>query len=200
MKYFYFIFIFQFVFISRAQDTREVKTFFSHTEKISEQYYVLKKDKKIKHGQYYSFYENSRIKTIGNYSFGRKMGKWIDYDDEGNLLRIKTYENGQQVGFDIENICDNLIFRKISLENNDTSYQYSLSFHLLIDEKVFNENLILTIEIDDSCNLKLIDVNPKITASLISVIKEELNKIEMKIKDCNIGCKLKSMVMPIMIK
>jgi len=55
-------------------------------------------NKRIKHGDYKSYYENGQIWTQGIYKNGIKNGKWVEYDENGNTLREGNFKDGKEDG------------------------------------------------------------------------------------------------------
>jgi antitoxin component YwqK of YwqJK toxin-antitoxin module len=50
-----------------------------------------------KHGPYFYYYENGKLKTSGQYSNDQMHGEWKYYDDKGKLIKTETYNNGKLV-------------------------------------------------------------------------------------------------------
>lgn len=88
-----------------AQETRFV--FKKLNGKVFEEYYVIKENKKIKHGQYVkytlsSFDEGKNLWLLnegiimllesGNYNYGRKQGIWTDYAYNNKISEIYNYD------------------------------------------------------------------------------------------------------------
>jgi len=46
------------------------------------------------HGTYVSFYENGQKKEEGQYRNNKKHGRWIKYDEKGNITEEVTYADG----------------------------------------------------------------------------------------------------------
>lgn len=69
-------------------------------------------------GIYKEFYENGNIKTKGVYCwFGFKIGKWYNYDVNGNIIKVEDTDKGFSFSTnDIFLFAEN---RKISLEKKD---------------------------------------------------------------------------------
>ena len=63
------------------------------------EYYVLKKDKTIKHGPYKSTWVNGNPRQAGFYHMGRKDSLWIYYNRLKAIVGSRGYyENGKKVG------------------------------------------------------------------------------------------------------
>ncbi|HPD65660.1 MAG TPA: hypothetical protein P5050_07100 [Bacteroidia bacterium] len=50
-----------------------------------------------KHGPYFYYYENGKLKIQGNYKYDKKHGTWLYYDDKGNLLKTEEYKDGELI-------------------------------------------------------------------------------------------------------
>ena len=72
--------------------TKKVTKKISKSEK--EAYYVLKSDKKVKHGPYQLMGTDGKIRTSGNYVQGLKDGKWIKYRPNGYVAKVEHYKEG----------------------------------------------------------------------------------------------------------
>jgi hypothetical protein len=51
----------------------------------------------VNHGEYYEWYQTDKIALTGKYEQGKKTGRWIEYDPEGNKVSDKYYEEGKEV-------------------------------------------------------------------------------------------------------
>ena len=84
------------IFLS-AQKTKLKETYFYNSSQVSKAYFVLKKNKLIKHGPYKSYFENGKIKETGIYEFNLKVGDWTEFNNYGVPKKYKTYEKGKLV-------------------------------------------------------------------------------------------------------
>lgn len=67
----------------------------------TEDYYVLKNKKKVKHGQYIKFQEYFLTKIpieIGFYDYGIKVSEWYYFYSNGALKSFGSYNNGKKFG------------------------------------------------------------------------------------------------------
>ena len=62
------------------------------------EYYVLKKDKTIKHGPYKSTWVNGIPRQEGFYTFGKKDSLWVYYNRKAIVASRGYYEDGKKVG------------------------------------------------------------------------------------------------------
>lgn len=77
-----------------AQETMAVKN-----KKTNEVYFVLKSDKKTKHGKYQKFNDDKKIIVEGYYKDGKKDSIWIQYQSNGNQLSSKgNYLLNEKIG------------------------------------------------------------------------------------------------------
>ncbi len=47
----------------------------------------------LKHGPYFFYFENGKIKISGQYKDDKKQGEWKYYDEQGNLKKTEKYES-----------------------------------------------------------------------------------------------------------
>ena len=73
---------------------------------LTEIYFVLKEDKKIKHGQYIKYFKDALLREsiieVGFYENGDKVGKWYSCYPNGQLWHETNYVNGSIHGLSIE--------------------------------------------------------------------------------------------------
>ena len=67
-------------------------------------FYLDEDNKRVKHGYYYLLLatgdgspHTDGIVIEGNYKAGEKVGKWVEYDEEGNITDEDIWENGECV-------------------------------------------------------------------------------------------------------
>ncbi len=84
------------IFLS-AQKTKLKEIYFYNSSQVSKAYFVLKRNKLIKHGVYKSYFENGKIKETGIYDFNLKVGDWTAFNHYGLPKKYKTYEKGKLV-------------------------------------------------------------------------------------------------------
>lgn len=66
---------------------------------VVEEYYVIKKDRDVKQGEYKKMYEDGRVIETGFYKKNLKDSLWIFYAKNGvDTLNSGFYNNGRQVG------------------------------------------------------------------------------------------------------
>ncbi len=84
-----------------AQETVKIvdATKKSYTKEI---YYVLKKDKSVKHGPYQKFGYKDRLEITGYYKNGEKDSLWTEYRYDGIPLSQNHYQDGHLHGLSIK--------------------------------------------------------------------------------------------------
>jgi hypothetical protein len=76
-----------------AQETVEKRN--SLTNKVTEKFFVLKDNETIKHGIYEALYRKRAVIANGNYTMGKKMGRWLFYNPNGVILQVYDYDNNR---------------------------------------------------------------------------------------------------------
>ncbi len=51
----------------------------------------------VNEGKYLEWYPNEKIAIIGEYHLGKKIGRWLEYDPQGNKVSDKFYEDGKEI-------------------------------------------------------------------------------------------------------
>ena len=51
----------------------------------------------IFHGKYYTYYDNGKVRSIGNYNRGKKSGLWTQFHQNGNQINYGEYRNDKPV-------------------------------------------------------------------------------------------------------
>ncbi|MEZ4888747.1 MAG: energy transducer TonB [Chitinophagales bacterium] len=114
MKYLFFallLFPFNEAF---AQKTKFKRVTFGKTKNVKEEYHVLKKDKKIKQGEYTSYHFNGNVKETGQYLNDQKDGKWLVYHKDGSLSEVQHYQLGQKLEIEEQPLKENFIPKRFS--------------------------------------------------------------------------------------
>jgi hypothetical protein len=52
----------------------------------------------VNHGRYVQKHRNGQIALEGEFEEGRKQGRWIQYDEAGNRVAERSFENGVETG------------------------------------------------------------------------------------------------------
>ena len=92
----YFIIAISFLFCglaARAQDTVARENLLSPT--VYESSYVLKSNKKVRHGLYIAVYKKATVLAKGEYNNGKRVGQWQFFDASGKLTQIYNYDTGE---------------------------------------------------------------------------------------------------------
>lgn len=78
-----------------SQKTKLKEIYFYNSTQLSKPYFVLKKNKHIRHGVYNSYFEDGKIIEAGIYEFNLKVGEWIEFNNYGTPKKYKTYKKGK---------------------------------------------------------------------------------------------------------
>ncbi len=70
----------------------------SPSGQLLEDFQVLKKKKKIRHGKYRKYYHSGQVNIIGNYSYGVLNGEWKSLHYDGGLAVSGAYLDGEWIG------------------------------------------------------------------------------------------------------
>lgn len=111
----FFLFSFNQVF---AQATKFKRVTFGKTKNVKEEYHILKKDKKVKHGEYTSYYYNGQVKESGKYLNNQKDGKWLVYRKDGSLDELQHYTYGQKTGIWEERLERGSVIKQFDYDND----------------------------------------------------------------------------------
>jgi periplasmic protein TonB len=136
----FFIILFSSVVFS--QETIQIKN-----KKTNEVYFVLKSDKKTKHGKYQKFNSDRKIVTEGYYKNGKKDSLWIHYQSNGHDLSSKgNYLAEKKIG--VWELYDGFgeLEQKYDYTKNEMVYFKCNPSHLPCRIFLENETLIDTLE------------------------------------------------------
>jgi hypothetical protein len=64
------------------------------TNVVTENYQVLKANKKVKQGEYIASYKTTTI-ARGNYNNGKRVGEWKFYNPTGKMVQVYNYDKNQ---------------------------------------------------------------------------------------------------------
>jgi hypothetical protein len=51
----------------------------------------------VNHGKYYEWYNNDKIALTGEYKDGKKTGRWTEYDEKGEVVSDKYFDEGKEI-------------------------------------------------------------------------------------------------------
>ena len=51
----------------------------------------------VNNGKYFEWYNNDKIALTGQYKNGKKIGRWTEYDEQGQKVSEKYFEDGKEV-------------------------------------------------------------------------------------------------------
>ena len=107
-------------------------------------------------GIFREFYPNNKIKTKGIFCwFGFKIGKWYNYDENGNLISQDDYDKGFK--FTYKDIFEYCIKNNIPLDKKENGYKTSIRKHISTKDKIYlwgidyldtEKNLVKIIELN----------------------------------------------------
>ena len=107
-------------------------------------------------GIFREFYPNNNIKTKGIFCwFGFKIGKWYNYDENGNLISQDDYDKGFK--FTYKDIFEYCIKNNIPLDKKEYGYKTSIRKYISAKEKTYlwgidyldtEKNLVKIIELN----------------------------------------------------
>ena len=80
-----------------AQEKTVKRTNANNKTGVKEYFYVLKRDKKIKHGSFELQSLSGRTKVKGQYEHGKPSGVWTYYDYEGTVEQQYNYSSGELI-------------------------------------------------------------------------------------------------------
>jgi len=80
-----------------SQKTKLKTVKFYNSKIIKEEFFVLKKNKNTKHGNYKKYHQNGILKEVGFFEKSKRIGEWKEYDKTGQLIRIKKFQNGKKL-------------------------------------------------------------------------------------------------------
>lgn len=78
-----------------GQPARESTAPFKGTKKCYQE--MDKAGVYLNHGRYYEWHENEKIAIIGEYKMGKKVGRWIEYNEKGEKIADKYFNEGKEV-------------------------------------------------------------------------------------------------------
>lgn len=166
-----------FIFLTTYSFSQKLKvktTYFPNSKQISKTYTVLKKDKKIKHGEFISYYKNpKKIKEKGRYINDKKEGEWIEHKTP-HKKEIGTYENGKRIG----------IWNSYYKKRKVSSYSYTLNKKVGLELKFMeNDKVIKVYDYDnDKEVMRTLENYARLYEKYASNCKEEFIKDEIRFK------------------
>ena len=51
----------------------------------------------VNDGKYFEWYPNDKIALQGEYKMGKRIGRWVEYDEKGAKVSDKYYDEGKEV-------------------------------------------------------------------------------------------------------
>lgn len=153
-----------------SQETLLVTERFNDSKQISESFYVLKSDKKTKHGDYTSYfkltdqeYKNFKKGTLnienyvrqrGQYKNGKKDGQWIEYS-QPYVLRIEgKYVADKKVGIWLTYKEKGNVIEKFDNDSNkslEPEIRISVDYPISAQRLRLEGTVIVTFNISSDC-------------------------------------------------
>ncbi len=53
--------------------------------------------KTLNHGKYFEWFSNDKIAITGEYKRGKKVGRWIEYNEKGVKVSDKYFDEGKEI-------------------------------------------------------------------------------------------------------
>jgi len=51
----------------------------------------------VNDGKYFEWFPNEKLAIQGEYEKGKKTGRWIEYDENGNKISDEYFKDGKQI-------------------------------------------------------------------------------------------------------
>jgi len=103
---------------------------------------------KLHQGSYNTWYSNGKQNTTGNYKDDEKIGKWLYYNELGQILRQEMYKNGRHEGkwltYYPQGPVESEINYKDGLKNGKTIY-YEPNGKIIFEAVFKNNRLVKTL-------------------------------------------------------
>jgi len=116
---------------------------------IEERYGVLKRKKKIRHGNYQRYDKMSRLIEEGEYEGGEKIGIWQYYKEKGLVLEMYDHDRGVEI-------------EPIILVDRIFRYPYEYLEETIEGRVELKEGeVVLNIKFDEDCNLMKMELGKK---------------------------------------
>lgn len=176
-----------------GQENISKQTFYKN-KKIKENFYVLKKTDKIKHGNYTKYFTNGKVNEEGAYNIGQKDGDWMVYFSNGNIQKFGNYSDNLKVGLwyyfaydgTIKKIYNHSLGKEIQidLDTYPPLKYYITSYPSLALENGIEGEVIISFEIDSTCNCTNLIIENSTDSvfnkSSLDMGREMIKKIEKK--------------------
>ena len=167
------------------------------SELLKEDYYVLKKNKYIKHGEYRSYYKNQVVKKSGNYENNKKIGDWKLFDPDCQLIKITTFEKGRKtsekkVGIWYEYFENRQVRKGFDYDKNEaieTLIDIPVRYPAIAREHEISGKVVIGVNLDKDCQLSKIwiktSLHKECDEEALSAIKKMIDfTIKYTPKDC----------------
>lgn len=193
MKFKLLIILACFPIILYSQKVKLKQIQFINSEVIKEEYYVLKKNKKLKHGDYKSYFKNGQLKENGIFLNNVKDGEWKIYNS-GRELKIRMYKKGRKISekkvglwkkAEYEN---GQVIIKCDYDNNkslDTLIRVNIKYPIIARENGVEGTVKFKVKINENCEFEELTTIKAIGAGCEEEVIKSLKKVLQLIKKYN---------------
>lgn len=151
--------------MASSQETKKVKKK-SKNPYFVETYYVLKSDKKIKHGKYLKETPNGKLLVKGFYSNNKKDSTWEFFNYQSSLIKKGKYEKGSPIGI-----------WEVYNGQSEPIYKYKVSNDSIIDYNWKNNNDRKTTIIENGITKEVLVDSPVLPKLDYSLADEVFRKV-----------------------
>ncbi len=170
MRYSFLLLLSLLSFSIFGQAVKSKKIRFKNSKQVKEQFYVLKKNKKIKHGSYESFFYNGNPAQSGHYKNNLKDGKWVYCKPNGQIKAVEHYTTGKKSGIWSKFIESGQVIQRFDYDQNkalaplfnitiayppasrDAGIEGLVKFHVEMDENCEVKNIKLLQSLNQECD------------------------------------------------
>ncbi|MCD4732405.1 MAG: energy transducer TonB [Bacteroidales bacterium] len=196
--------------LSYGQKVKKINVKFYKSKQISQSFYVLKSDKKIKHGEYISYFRLSKIdfnlvedghkdladyiKEKGNYSNGKKVGIWETYQT-GLKISSFDYDKNKKVGIWLTKRENGKVYEQFDYDNNiqlQPIISVPISYPNIARENGIQGVVKLKYQITSECLIEKITVTQSVSPECDQEAIKSMNKYGELLKKYSINCDAKN--------
>lgn len=118
-------------FLFAQEDSVFIRKKFLGSDKIEKEYFVLKSDTDILHGLYKAYHYSGRLFLTGRYEYGKRVGEWLSYYENGKVESRNYYCNGKYCGIWDYYSYEGLKEYSFNMGEMDTAGQFIDGLHLM---------------------------------------------------------------------
>jgi TonB family protein len=192
---------------SFSQERELVTLTFPESKQLSESFYVLKSDSKIKHGEYVSYFRISDdvfkqvqngqmklenyIKVKGNYDYGKKSGDWIEYSSPSVLKFHGKYLANKKVGIWLTYKEHGQVEERYDYDR-DLKLQPIIHLNTLYPpmarEKGIEGTVMVSYKINSNCTVSNIQLDKRLEADCDSVAIRSIRRFGELLEEYGVVC------------